>query len=216
MVLKSSKKLIGQLIADINLDINDIEHRLFEWINDAIDIMDITKHYVWKREFVDVEEGLAELPCGMDFLHSIWIRNGHGQMEYLNLTGSPLIFERGIFYETVGLIGSIEGHHLRTAFRKGRILVIYKGPPCDCDGYPMIPKSAKLDEALTYYLIQRLALKGYQHPIIKFEDARNIWLNSYVGAASDVEWFTLPELEEFSRFWGTVQVDSMTDNLYIN
>jgi hypothetical protein len=80
----------------------------------------------------------------------------------------------------------------------------------------MIPKSAKLDEALTYYLIQRLALKGYQHPIIKFEDARNIWLNSYVGAASDVEWFTLPELEEFSRFWGTVQVDSMTDNLYIN
>lgn len=216
MILKSSKKLVGKLISDINLEISDIEHRVFEWIDDALDIMDITKHYVYKRELVEVEHNKGELPCGLDFLHSVWIRDNCGQMRYINLTGSPLVFERGLFYEYTGALASIEGNHITTSFTKGNLLVIYKAPPKDCDGYPMIPKSAKLDEAVMYYIIYRLALKGYKHPVVSFETAYQQWTNLYVGAAVDVEYFTLPELEEFSRFWGTVQVDGITDNLYIN
>lgn len=216
MNLKSSKQLIGSLISDINLDIADIEHRIFEWIDMALDIMDITKHFVLKREIIDVEDYNGTLPCDLELLHSIWVRGGCGGMQYVNITGSPMVFERTGFYEMTGTLASIEGNSLKTSFRRGKVLVIYKTPPKDCDGFPMIPKSAKLDEALMYYIIYRLALKGYKHPVVSFETAYQQWNNLYMGAANDVEWFTLPELEEFSRLWGTIQVDGITDNLYIN
>jgi hypothetical protein len=216
MQLKSSKQVIGTLISDINLDISDIEHRLFEWIDMALDIMDITKHYVLQRDIIEIENGKGKLPCNMDNLHSIWGKSVCGGLQYINITGSPLVAERHDLYEMIGVLGSIDGNYLNTSFKKGKVLVIHKSPPKDCDGYPMIPVSAKLDEALMYYIIYRLALKGYKHPIITFELAYQQWNNLYVGAANDVEWFTLPELEEFSRLWGTIQLDSITDNLYIN
>lgn len=216
MQVKSSKQVIGALISDINLDISDIEHRLFEWIDMALDIMDITKHYVLQRDIIEIDNNKGNLPCGMDNLHSIWGRGHCGGLEYINITGSPLVLERTDLYQMYGVLASIEGNTLNTSFKKGKVLVIHKSPPKDCDGYPMIPKSAKLDEALMYYIIYRLALKGHKHPTVSFELAYQQWNSLYVGAANDVEWFTLPELEEFSRFWGTIQVDGITDNLYIN
>ena len=216
MQLKSSKQIIGSLITDINLDISDIEHRLFEWIDMALDIMAITKHHILVRDIIEIKNNRGTLPCGMDNLHSIWGRGKCGGLQYINITGSPLVLERSDLYCMEGTLGSIEGNTLITSFKKGRVLVIHKSAPKDCDGYPMIPKSAKLEEALMYYIIYRLALKGYKHSVISFETAYQQWNNLYVGAASDVEWFTLPELEEFSRLWGTVQLDSITDNLYIN
>ena len=55
MQLKSSKQIIGSLITDINLDISDIEHRLFEWIDMALDIMDITKHHILVRDIIEIK-----------------------------------------------------------------------------------------------------------------------------------------------------------------
>lgn len=216
MVLKSSKEVIAKFISDIDIDIADIEHRLFEWIDDALDIMDITKHYILKREVLEVENHKATLPCGLEFLHSIWSKSDCGELAYINITGSPFVHLRSHAYPMNGVIGSIENNELTTSFRRGKILIIYKAKPVDCDGYPMIPKSAKLDDALMYYILYRLALKGIPHPVVSFEMAYQQWTNLYVGAANDVEWFTLPELEEFSRMWGTIQLDSTTDNLYIN
>ena len=146
MNLKSSKEVIGSLISDINLDIADIEHRVFEWINMALDIMDITKHYTYTRSIVDIEDGIGKLPCKLDNLHSVWIKNSCGGFMYLDITGSPLIYERSDFYPMPNNLASIDGNLIRTSFTQGKVLFVHKEPPVDCDGYPMIPKSAKLDD----------------------------------------------------------------------
>lgn len=216
MQLKSSKQFIGSLISDINLDISDIEHRIFEWIDMALDIMDITKHHVLVREIIDIENYTGKLPCDLDNIHSVWGKGACGGLQYINISNSPLVLERSDLYIMNGVLASIEGNHIKTSFKRGKVLLIYKTAPKDCDGYPMLPKSAKLEEAIMYYIIYRLALKGYKHPTVSFETSYQQWNNLYVGAANDVEWFTLPELEEFSRLWGTIQLDNTTDNLYIN
>ena len=80
----------------------------------------------------------------------------------------------------------------------------------------MIPDNPFVFEALMFYIIYRLALKGIEHPIIKFDVAQQQWERLYPRAANDVNWMTPSEYTEFTSFWNSPYMGNMVNNLYIN
>ena len=216
MKLISSKRFIAESIEDLPMDLSAYIHRFYSWIEYALGQMGLVKYYSLTHRVIDIENHRGELPCNFHFIHSAWIRgNCNGGLSYLNLTGSPFIGELNSYTKS-GNKGRIEDNYIYTDIDKGKILLVYRQIPKDDEGYPLIPDNPFLNEALMYYIIYRLALKGVEHPIIKFKDALNMWNTMYPRASNDIEWFTLPELEEFERSWTSILKGNLANNLYIN
>ena len=114
------------------------------------------------------------------------------------------------------IVGNNSHYFINTDIENGNILLVYRAIPKDEEGYPMIPDNAFLTEALNYYIIHRLALKGIEHPLIKFNVAYQMWERLYPRAGNDIEWLSLPELEEFERMWTNPLLGNIRNNLYIN
>lgn len=219
MKLISSKKFIGQTLENSPIDISDFIRSIYDWIECALGQIGLVKYYPLTHKVIDIKSHKGELPCDYNFVHSAWIRNNcgcTGGWSYLNLTGSPFIGNCLDLYTKAGNKGSLEGNYIHTDIDNGKILLVYRAVPQDDEGYPMIPDNAFLTEALNYYIIHRLALKGIEHPIIKFNVAYEMWERLYPRAGNDIEWFSLPELEEFTRMWNNPLIGNITDNLYIN
>lgn len=219
MRLVSSKRIIAETIEDFPMDLSNYVDSFYRWIEYAIGQIGLVKYYTLTSTVIDIENHRGKLPCCLHFIHSAWIRcscNCNGGLGYLNLTGSPFVGHEINNYTKVGNKGSLDGNYINTDIKEGKILLVYRKMPKDDDGYPLVPDNAFLFEALTFYLIYRLAIKGIEHPIIKFGDALRRWEELYPRAGNDIEWFTLPELEEFRRMWTSSLKANTTENLYIN
>lgn len=216
MKLISSKRFIAEAIEDLPMDLSGYIHRFYSWIEYALGQIGLVKYYKLTYKIIEIDNNRGELPCNYHFIHSAWIRStADGGLAYLNLTGSPFIgYLTG--YTESGNKGRIEDNYIYTDIKKGKILLMYREIPKDEEGYPFIPDNPFLNEALLYYIIYRLALKGVSHPTISFDKALQLWNTMYPRAGNDIEWFTLPELEEFERSWSYILKGNIANNLYIN
>lgn len=218
--LISSKRIIAENIEDLNLDVSEYIDRVYAWIEYAMGTIGCVKAYPLAHKVLEVNDGVAELPCDLKYVHSAWIRSnmcadGSG-IGYLSLTNSPFIGNNLVSQTNSGNMGSLDGNYLHTDFKKGNVLLVYRKIPKDKDGYPMIPDNPILFEALNFYIIYRLGFRGVKHPMISFEMAMQKWEQLYPRASNSIDWFTLPELEAFTRMWSIILSGHITDNLYIN
>src|SRR5690606_32816798 len=95
--------------------------------------------------------------------------------------------------------GYINNNKLHVNFESGNVIFVYYGLPCDCDGYPMIIDNALVRQALPFYIIWRLSLGGYKHPILSMQDAFNMWNSFYPQARNNVNYPDLEELQAFTE-----------------
>ena len=219
MKLVSAKKFIGQTLENSPIDLTNYIRSFYDWIECALGQIGLVKYYTLTRKIIKIENHRGLLPCDNNFIHSAWIRSTcgcKGGMVYLNITNSPFIGSCLDNYTRAGNKAAIEGNYINTDIENGNILLVYRAIPKDEEGYPMIPDNAFLTEALNYYIIHRLALKGIEHPLIKFNVAYQMWERLYPRAGNDIEWLSLPELEEFERMWTNPLLGNIRDNLYIN
>lgn len=216
--LISSKEFIGELMEDLNLDVADHIDSIYRWIEYAVAQAGILRAYPLTNKVIDVEQGQCSLPCNIKFFHSLWTRssictNGIG---YINIVDTPFVANPELMgYQPNGNMGRIEDNILFTDLKEGKVLLIYRYLPKDSEGFPMIVDNAFLREALNFYIIYRFWMKGIKHNVISFETAMQKWEQLYPRAANDIDWFTLPELESFTRMWSTLLAGTTVDNLYI-
>jgi len=93
------------------------------------------------------------------------------------------------------------------------IIFLYKGLPCDAEGYPMVPKSAKTNEALRFWIIYNLGIMGYEHPVVKWNDALTLWEKNYPRAKNELNWMDAQEQQEFTEMWNTILIGDKSNSL---
>lgn len=217
--LSSSKKFIAEVIEDLNLSSNDYIDRMYAWIEQGLGIMDMAKFYSMKTEIIDIVNYRGNLPCDYKFVHSVWAITGNTDnngLAYIPVSTSPLVGFNYKGYPVSNTKISIDGYYIHSDVIKGKVLLVYRAVPKDCDGYPMIPDNPFVKEALMFFIIYRLALKGIEHPIVKISDAMTQWNVLYPRASNDVDWMSQPEYEEFTQMWNSPLLGNLVQNLYIS
>lgn len=219
----SAKKVIAEIVEDLNLSSVDYIDRMYAWIERALGMMDMSKYYTLKAEFVDIDNYKGVLPCDVKFIHSLWetsnsysVNNLRDNLSYIPVSTSPLVGFNHKGYPISTKKVSVDGYFIYSDIIKSKVLLIYRGIPKDCDGFPLVPDNPYVEEALMFYIIYRLALKGIEHPVVKIGDAMAQWNQLYPRASNDVNWFTQPEYEEFTQMWNSPLLGNMVQDLYIS
>lgn len=218
--LTTSARFIGELLDDLNLSSGEHIDRFYAWIEYGLGMMGLSKYYSLRSQIVPIENHRGILPCDAHFIHSLWTMqpgmSDQSGLQYINVSTSHLAGRQFKGYPISNNKVSIDGYHIHSDARKGKVLLVYRGIPRDDEGYPLIPDNPFVFEALNYYIIYRLALRGIEHPIIKFNDALTLWKDAYPRAANDVNWMTPSEYEEFTVFWNSPYMGNMVQQHYIS
>jgi len=202
----SSKALIGRFIQEMGIEDTNFVAQVPVWIEDAISIMCVPKYYVYKGTMINIDRKQGLIPCDIEFMHSAYISAGDDFTEKRNLRrlvirNAPII-NPSVKIPTSGLeYAHINGRYIYTSFDKGQVYLLYKGVPCDNEGYPLVPNDAHFNEAISYYFIKMLSMSGYKHPVFSFKDAYELWNKHYPKAANSLNAYDLQEYQEFAEMW---------------
>ena len=218
--LTTSARFIGELLDDLNLSSGDYIDRLYAWIEYGLGMMNLAKYYTLKSTPVDIINHRGILPCDAQFIHSLWTMDLGASdirgLRYVQVSTSHLAGKQLKGYPISNNKISIDGYYIHSDAPKGKVIIVYRAIPRDDNGYPMIPDNPFVFEALNFYIIYRLALRGIEHPIIKFKDALQLWNDAYPRASNDVNWMTPSEYEEFTMFWNSPYMGNMVKQHYIS
>lgn len=218
----SIKQTIGRFFKDLGIDETSYINDIPQWTEDAIQIIGIPNYYVYKFHKMKIDQNRGTLPCDIENLHSFHVTNDFTDKFNINtssrlfIRNAPLI-GNGISSPTCASgYATVNGNFLHTSFYKGFVYAVYTGIPLDCDGFPLVPKDAKLNEALQYYFIQRMSLSGFKHPILDYAKAFQLWEKTYPEARNSVNWMDLQDYQDFTEMWNNVLLGDLNANNYIN
>ncbi len=218
----SIKTTIGRFLKELGLEDTSYAQDIPQWVEDAVQIMGIPNYYVYKHRMIKIEDYRGTLPCDIESIHGFWVTNNYTKCTSINLMRRLFIRNSPLFGEGIQTVtgstgyGSVNGGFIHTSFKKGIVYLVYQGIPLDCDGYPLVPKDAKVNEALQYYFIYRMSLSGYKHPVVSFDMAYQMWTRLYPAAANSVNWMDLQDLQEFTEMWTNVLLGDLHNNNYIH
>ncbi len=218
----SIKTTIGRFIKEFGLEDTSYVEDIPQWVEDAINIIGISNYYIYKHKLVKVQNHKAQIPCDIENLYGIWVANdfcdntNNNNLKRLFIRNSPLL---GTAIKTAkhdSAYASINGRYIHTSFETGNIYIAYTGIPLDCEGFPLVPKDAKLNEALQYYFIYRMSLSGFKHPIIDFKTAYQMWQQTYPAAGNSINWMDLQDYQDFTELWTNTLLGDLHANNYIH
>jgi hypothetical protein len=218
----SIKTSIGRFLKELGLDDTAYVEDIPQWTEDAINIIGIPNYYTYRYKLVSVADYKACIPCDLDSLFGVYITNDGciapdvSSLRRLIIRNSPLL---GKGYQTSDSIvgyGSINGKYVHTSFKEGTLYFVYRGIPIDDEGFPLVPKDPKINEALQYYYIMRMSLSGYKHPVLDFKDSMALWERHYPQAGNSVNWMDLQDYQEFTELWTNPLLGDLHANHYIH
>ena len=194
--LISSKQLIGELYSDFNITNDDWVNKAQRHMARAIELMKLSGYFEQVVTKAMVAEFKAPLPCDVKNLRAViynepnWVR--------LPLTHSLALGVEFRDLKTHSIAqGRVNFNCLTTNFESGEIAYVYYRIPLTDEGDLLIPDVAEVLEALPYFLIYKLSLSGYKHPVINMDTAYKMWNTLFPRARNTVNF---PSIEEMARF----------------
>ena len=195
--LISSNQLIGELFSDYNISNTDWVVKAQRHIARAIALMQIDGFYELAYSNKKVKEYNSPLPCDTKYILGV-LHNQNGVVTRLPLDRSTSL---GMDFSGMAnhniYKARVNGNTLRTNFETGTIMYIYYRMPRNDQGDLLIPDNDYLLEALPYFLISKLSLSGYKHPVISRQEAEAKWDKMYPRARNVINY---PSVEEMHRF----------------
>lgn len=197
--LVSSKLIVAELYQDFNIDNDDWVNKVNRHIERAMGIMRIDGFYIKKTLIQDVKEFKSPLPCDAKYIMAVLMySNGHlVRLPLSRHIGLGIDFKNITTHTT--LKGGIENNYLHTNFEKGKIMFVYYSVPVDDCGDILIPDCPEVLEALPYFIIQKLSLSGYKHPVIDYNLAKEEWRNLYPIARNKMNYWSIEEAHQFTK-----------------
>ena len=206
--LISSKAIIAELYSDFNITSDDWVHKAQRHMARGLGIMKVDGFHEIAYHLEEVLEFNAPLPCDSKYVLVV-LSNSTGRITRLPLTRDVALGKdfSQIATHTIHK-GTINFNSLRTNFKDGTVMYIYKRLPCDDEGNLLIPDNDDVKEALPYFLISKLSLSGYKHPVIDIDRAEAKWKELYPIAKNSMNYYSVEEAHRFTQ---------MNNNpLYIN
>ena len=188
---------IDEILAELNVDFN---------INDAGLLSQVPRHAARAMHLMELDgyfqltfckkttyEGRVELPCTNKYLVQIFKHDGDNVYK--------INFDKGLTSHNTYL--SIPHAPDKVRLDKNFVITedtipttfgfVYYSMPLDDNGMPLILDNEFVKEALPYFIIYKLSLGGYKHPVIDLETANNVWETKSHRARNNVNY---PSIED--------------------
>lgn len=239
--LISSKSVIGELYSDFNITQSDFVSKSQRWVQRAMEMMQLVGYFKLRVTANMVKEGRCPLPCDIKYLGAVLGQSydqstivqssSYGDFPYdldannININQYSRIPIResfiygtkftNAFQEGVGVKGYINNNWLNLNIDEGKVYFIYFAPPCDDEGYPMIVQDAWVEEALPFYVIYRMCLSGWKHPVISMEYAENKWNTLYPRASNSVNFPDVEEMQQITEMNNNPMLGDLGNQLFM-
>lgn len=93
----------------------------------------------------------------------------------------------------------IEGNYIQTSFEEGYIKIHYNALPVCSEGYPLIPDSENLKQALEWHVIRRLIGSGYEHKVFNYVFADNEFEKYANRAMNEISYPSIDSMERIKN-----------------
>jgi hypothetical protein len=110
--------------------------------------------------------------------------------------------------------GYINNGRLHTNFETGKVMFVYYRPPLDNEGFPMIPDFGLTIEALNFWIIAKMSMGGFQHPVFSYDKAWAKWMELYPQARNKVNYPSLEEMQGFTEMINNPIIGDWANKLY--
>ena len=172
---------------------------LNNWIGDAIQGIGTYSAMTKTAREVEVKFGRAKLPCNLEALYYV---EANGRR--LPITNSIYHAMSGERYE-IGYGYTASPGYIHCPFNEGIITLYYASIPTHVDGdgveTPMVIDAFDYKEAVLWFCMMKMLSRGYEHPVHKFKDAKDMWEIHRDAARYHAKSMTSDELEVFGRMW---------------
>lgn len=227
---QSSKAIVAKVYRDLGTQDQNWETDAIEWIGEAMEKIGAAPAYEDKEEIYAVQSHKMGMPAGVMQMRGLWKAEGINYT--VASDGDVTVDQQALKKATkiriprkqgsgrrlrsgVGPKGTVEHRfdgnskyyilnpgYIHTSFEKALVIFGYKGIVTDTDGFPVIPKNATYDEALSWYVIYRILMRNPStHPQMDLSFAKQQWEQHKHRAKSVMKMPDPDEYEHFEQTW---------------
>ena len=221
--------IIGKIYRDLKISSSSFEADAVEWCAEALDFIGYHAAFKKRTRTLTTKDYRAALPTDLYNVIGVYyegdklplgdssnINDNYYDKSNVYISAKTEVLESTNFEMTQ--YGSrlynddsdslynyylINPNYVITSFETGEIELVYNAWPTDKDGLPEVPDNIYYKQALEWYIIRQLLMRGYEHPnkefTYSFADAK--WAKYCNSAQNDVAMPTPDKAERFRNMW---------------
>lgn len=200
-------RVIAKVFRDFRPNNSSWTSDAIEWIGEAINAIGAYYSYSELVMCLQVKGYSAPLPCKIEQLNGIKYRD-------MRLSRCDGVQNVDTCHHTSNLpmckdeCYSLNPSYIKTSFEEGELTLYYIGIPLDCNGFPLVPDEYEYMEALVWYIVSRMILRGHTLNGITFEYADARWEAFIPKARNSVDFPDIDDMELFMRNWNSLLLDT--------
>lgn len=154
----------------------------YDWIMEAIQDLSVTQNQITKTANLCITNTYAPLPCYCITVTAVY-HNGK-PLPYIRTKGINILSPCVYYFIEGGLIHCNQDIELS---------ITYLSYLLDDRGLPMIPDNHLYHEAVTMYVLQKLIVLGFQHPVFDYPTVKKLFEEAKRKTKG---YFILPSVQE--------------------
>lgn len=216
----SVKHLLVSTIDYFNIHSADLIAKAYDWTYEGLRELELYTNLVpCVQANVPVVDYRFSLPCNMQVLTGITYKN-----QRLNPARSIRLYDKATLSNYPVSEHSYEqlaNGYIQTTFTDDVVDIHYKSIPTEYDNeletdVPLVPDNEYVLKAMRFYLLMRLIMRGYVHPIFKIDDIMQLWEHNKAIAKTKARRMNPGERELVRIAWSSMVInpDAWNNALY--
>jgi hypothetical protein len=198
----SYKRIIAKLFREFKIFNAELIPDTIEWVAEAAEAIGYfgqTKTITGKE--ITIVDHKGELPCDIIKLNGVtidgyYVPYGTGKFNY-----SEKAIDATIPSATLKESFKIEPGYILTKTKDTTLYLDYEAYHRDEDGLPMIPDIYQYKDAITKYILMKLIMLGYKHPVLDYRTAKDEWESASLTAHNKGYLPDAPVMQAFINNW---------------
>jgi len=215
----SAKHLIWRVGRTFNIQNSDWITDSYEFIYNGLRELNIYQSLEPCHIPTTVTDYRFSLPCDLRILQGVTY-NG-ARLKMLKSINKYYIKDLEKYPVSEHTMQSIPNGTIEVSFETGEVVVHYLKLPSEYDtelevDVPLVPDNEYVLDALSWYLLYHILLRGYKHPSITWEQALEMWENKKWSARNRSTSLN-PEEREYHRLvWSSMLInkDAWSNSFY--
>lgn len=213
----SANAIIAKIYRDFKPSNSGWVDDAIEWIAEAIDIMKVHQGYKDIPSIVEIIDYRGKLPSNLELFLGVEYQGMRLQrsiaINHINAKCSCL--DNLVCHTTESY--SLNPNYIQTTFQTGCVTIYHKGLEVDCDGFPFIIDSALYKNAVTWYVMSMMCLRGFKHQTIDYPYCVMMWEKTYPQAQNEHRFADIDSMESFKKMWcGMANSTNLTNQFFNN
>lgn len=212
----SVKNIISKVRRDLKTDDMEWAGDAIEWIGEVIE--DLGTYTALEKVAKDLTicAHKALIPCGVAAIHAVEY-DGNRLSFGGDQTGYSLVKEaRTTNLSPTDEYYQVNPNYIITSFQEGTIRLHFSQYPLDEVGLPLIPDQFDYRESCLWYILGRMIMGGYQHPVFSYDYCMQNYEYHAKKARNRAKTPNIDQMETFRRTWVRIlPIDMNVGNFFM-